>query len=190
MQLEYLTVGVITKAHGLRGEVRVLSRTDFPDHRFRVGAKLWLREPRKTPIRELEIRSARPHKQFWLLAFTGFPSINDVEGWRGFELCVPESDRVPLPEGTYYIHQLVGLKVYSDDGRYVGELTEVLTPGANDVYVVRGPLQKQDVLLPAISECIQEVDLSKGTMTVHLMPGLLEDDAEDDRRRGRRTPRE
>jgi 16S rRNA processing protein RimM len=177
-KFEYLTVGAIAGTHGLRGEVKVISKTDFPEQRFAKGSKLYLREPDKPPIRQLTVRSARVHKQFWLVAFEGLPSINDVEGWKGMQLCVHHSERMPLPEGTYYIHELIGLKVVTDDGREVGELVEVLTPGANDVYVVRGNLQSRDVLIPAIPDCILNVDVDKGVMTVHLLPGLLESDAE------------
>ncbi|MCL6548940.1 MAG: ribosome maturation factor RimM [Alicyclobacillus sp.] len=175
---KYYTVGVVGTTHGLRGEVRVFSRTDFDEIRFQPGSRLFVRRPGEPPHRQVVVRSARRHKQWWLVAFEGLPSVSDVEGWKGMELCVHESQLVPLPEGTYYVHQLIGLRVVSDDGRYVGELKEVLSPGANDVYVVRGPLTNRDVLLPAIPECIRGVDLESGVMTVHLMPGLLEDEVE------------
>lgn len=172
----YFTVGIIAGPHALRGEVKVLPRTDFPVTRFKKGSQLWLRYEGQTPFQELTIASARPHQQYWLLTFTGFSSISDVEHWKGLQLCVTEEALVPLPDGTYYIHQLIGLDVVTDDGRSVGTLVEVLQPGANDVYVVRGPLQKQDVLLPAIPECVLRVDPGMHRMTVHLMPGLLEGD--------------
>ncbi|MCL6516457.1 ribosome maturation factor RimM [Alicyclobacillus sp.] len=180
MQEAYYTVGVVTGTHGLRGEVKVVSRTDFPETRFRRGSRLYLRRPGSSPVSELTVRSGRPHKQWWLVAFEGLPSINDVEGFKGMELCVHESQLQRLPEGTYYIHQLVGLDVVTEDGRSVGRLIEVLRPGANDVYVVRGPLQKRDVLLPAIPDCILDVDLSANRMTVRLLPGLLDADEEPD----------
>ncbi|MCL6633371.1 MAG: ribosome maturation factor RimM [Alicyclobacillus herbarius] len=178
MNLEYLTVGVISNTHGLRGEVRVFPRTDFPEERFSPGSVLWLRKEGQSPFKKLVVRAARPHKQFWLVLFEGFSSISEVEPWKGMELCVPVSERIPLPEGSYYIDQLIGLKVYSSDGTYVGELVDVLTPGANDVYVVRGPLQRKDVLLPAIRDCILDVNLAAGKMTVELLPGLLDEDVE------------
>jgi 16S rRNA processing protein RimM len=180
-QEPYFTVGLITGTHGLRGEVKVVSKTDFEEERFRPGSRLWVRKSEADPpFREVVVSKARPHKQMWLVAFEGLPSINDVEGWRGYQLCVPESELQPLPEGTYYIHQLVGLRVETEDGQYVGRLEEVLMPGANDVYVVRGPMQKRDVLLPAIPECIRNVDLDRGVMTVRLLPGLLDRDEEPD----------
>lgn len=173
---EYFTVGVIAGTHALRGEVKVLSRTDFPEKRFKRGSQLYMREAGKEPDRTLTVAASRPHKQFWLVSFDGFTSINEVESWRGRELVVPESDLISLPKDTYYIHQLIGLQVISDDGLTVGTIRDVLKPGANDVYVVRGTLQKNDVLIPAIPDCVLSVDLDKQQMLVHLIPGLLESD--------------
>ncbi|MDQ0191536.1 ribosome maturation factor RimM [Alicyclobacillus cycloheptanicus] len=174
--MAYYTVGVITGTHGLRGEVKVLSKTDFEDERFRSGSRLFVRKPGSTPFQEVEVRSARRHKQFWLVAFRDLPSINDVEHWKGMELCVDETQLLDLPEGTYYLHELIGLDVKTKDGTYLGKLVEVLTPGANDVYVVRGPVSKRDLLLPAIPECVLNVDVAQGVMTVFLMPGLLDEE--------------
>lgn len=181
MSNEYFTVGVITQPHGLRGEVKVYPRTDFPEKRFTKGSHLYVRKEGQSPFAEVVVRQGRPHQQMWIVAFTGLNNISDIEAWKGMQLCVHESQLEPLPEGTYYFHQLIGLQVRADDGTYVGELVEVLTPGANDVYVVRGPLQASDVLLPAIPSCILGVDLQQKVMTVHLLPGLLErDHASDD----------
>ncbi|MCL6637303.1 MAG: ribosome maturation factor RimM [Alicyclobacillus sp.] len=178
METAYYTVGVITNTHGLRGEVRVWPRTDFPERRFTKGSRLWLRKPDQSPERALVVRSGRPHKNQWVVAFQGLPTIQEVEPFKGMELCVPEAELMPLPEGTYYIHELLGMDVVTDDGRTVGKLVEVLQPGANDVYVVRGNLQEKDVLVPAIPECILQVNVSERRMTVHLLPGLLEADEE------------
>lgn len=177
----YYTVGAIAGTHGLRGEVKVLSKTDFPDQRFKKGSKFYLRKEGDAPIRELTICTSRPHQQFWLVTFDDLASINDVEGLKGLQLCVAESELIPLPKGSYYIHQLIGLKVLTDDGRDVGKIVDVLTPGANDVYVIRGSLQERDVLLPAIKDCVLGVNLEQAEMRVHLLPGLLdEDDTEDE----------
>jgi 16S rRNA processing protein RimM len=174
---QYFTVGVITQPHGLKGEVKVYPRTDFPNERFAKGSKLSLRQEGQTPFAEVTIQLSRPHQQMWIVSFEGKASINDIEGWKGMELCVHESDLMALPAGSYYLHQLIGLDVYTDDSRYVGKLVEVLSPGANDVYVIKGPLQAKDLLLPAIPSCILTTDVVNQRMTVHLMEGLL--DAED-----------
>jgi 16S rRNA processing protein RimM len=181
-QESYFTVGAIAGTHGLHGEVKVLPKTDFPKLRFKQGSKLHLRKEGEPPTRELTILTSRPHKQFWLVSFEDLGGINDVEALKGFQLCVRESDLMHLPKGSYYIHQLIGLHVKADDGRDVGELIEVLTPGANDVYVIKGPLQSRDVLLPAIKECVLQVDLDSQEMLIHLLPGLLEADEDADGR--------
>lgn len=182
---KYFTVGVVAGTHGLRGEVRVISRTDFPQERFAVGSVLHTRPSTsgsgglgngRPGHGTVKVTSSRPHKQFWLVVFEGFEDIHAVEKWKGTELCVAESELIPLPTDTYYVHQLIGLRVRTDDGREVGVIQDVLKPGANDVYVVRGALQKQDVLIPAIPDCVLNVSIEQGEMTVHLMPGLLESD--------------
>lgn len=172
----YYTVGVITKPHGLRGEVRVYPRTDFPEVRFHSGSKLYVRKEGGSPIAEVEVESGRKHQNMWIVAFKNLQTVHDVEHWRSMELCVPETDLMPLPEGTHYIHELIGLKVFTEDESFVGELRDVLTPGANDVYVVRDPITHEDILLPAIPSCILNVDVAAGKMLVHLLPGLLGDD--------------
>lgn len=175
MNAKYYTVGSIIGTHGLRGDVKVFPRTDFPKDRFSNGSRLWIRKVGTTPFQELVVVEGRQNKKIWLVRFDGLSSINDVEHFKGMELCVTESALTKLPDNTYYIHQLLGLRVESDDGRYVGELVDVLSPGANDVYVVRGPLQKSDVLLPAIPSCVLSVDISEKTMLVHLLAGLLDE---------------
>jgi len=171
----YYAVGSIIGTHGLRGEVKVFPRTDFANVRFANGSRLWIRKVGLSPFRELVVQHGRPNNKLWIVQFEGLPVINDVEHFNGMELCVTESTLQKLPEDTYYIHQLLGLRVETDDNRYVGELVEVLSPGANDVYVVRGPLQKADVLLPAIPSCVLSVDLSTQTMKVHILEGLLDE---------------
>lgn len=172
----YYTVGVMTKPHGLRGEMKVFPRTDFAEERFAPGSRLSVRSEGQSPIAEVVVQSGRRQQNMWIVGFEQIHAIQDVERFRGMELCVSEEELKPLPEGTYYIHQLVGLQVYTDDGTHLGELTQVLTPGANDVYVVRGALQKGDILLPAIPDCILHVDLVGQRMTVHILPGLLDEE--------------
>jgi 16S rRNA processing protein RimM len=158
--------------------MRVFPRTDFAEKRFAAGSKLFVRPEGGNPIAEVEVRSGRAHQNMWIVGFKDLTTVHDVERWRGMELCISEEQLEPLPEGTYYIHQLVGLHVYTEDGEYLGDLVDVLMPGANDVYVVRLPGRKQDILLPAIPDCILSVDLAESRMTVHLLPGLIDDGEE------------
>jgi 16S rRNA processing protein RimM len=173
---EYFAVGTITSTHGIRGEVRVFPKTDFEEQRFRSGSRLYIRNSDISSYRIVTIESAHKHKNMWIVSFANITSVSDAEKLKGMDLCIPESDLAALPKDTYFIHQLVGLKVETDSGTFVGNLVEVLTPGANDVYVVRGPLQKKDLLLPAIPACVQSVDIEAGVMTIHMMPGLLDED--------------
>jgi 16S rRNA processing protein RimM len=168
-----ILVGHLVNTQGVRGEVRVLSRTDFEDVRFKKGSKLYLVHPNLPKPVELIVASARRHKQFILLKFEGHHSINDVEKYKGGDLKIYEEDLMELPENTYYIYQLVGCEVVTDEGQVLGTLKEVLQPGANDVYVVK-PQKGKDILLPAIPECVLDVDVKNKKVLVHLMPGLLD----------------
>lgn len=173
-QQNMILVGHLVNTQGVRGEVRVISRTDFEDQRFKIGAKLFLVHPNQPKPVELTIASTRKHKQFILLTFEGHHGINDVEKYKGGELKVYETELMELPENTYYIYQLVGCEVVTDEGVVLGTLKEVLQPGANDVYVVKPPKGK-DILLPAIPDCVLDVDVTNKKILVHIMPGLLDD---------------
>lgn len=174
-QKSYFTVGVVTGIHGLRGELKVLPRTDFIDERFKPGSALWLRRPGQLPQLQVTVETARPHKQFYLMTCRGYHDINQVKEWKGMEFCVSESDLMPLPEGNFYIHQVLDIEVYTEEGELLGQVVDVLQPGANDVYVVHGPARKQDILIPAIALCVLQVDVTQGRMVVHLLPGMLDE---------------
>ena len=161
-------VGVITTPHGLRGEVKVYPTTDDP-WRFKILKELILKEKRGERV--LKVRSVKFFKQFVILGFEGLNRIEDVESLRQCPLLVERKDAVPLEEDEYYIADLIGLSVRTEDGREVGTLKEVLETGANDVYVVGREGQK-DRLLPAISQCILDVQPEEGFITVHIMEGL------------------
>ena len=165
---ERFQVGVITSPHGLRGEVKVYPTTDDPS-RFKILKELILREKRSERV--LKVRSVKFFKQFVILGFEGLNRIEDVESLRQCPLLVERKDAVPLEEDEYYIADLIGLSVRREDGTEIGTLKEVLETGANDVYVVGREGQK-DLLLPAISQCILDVQPEEGFITVHIMEGL------------------
>lgn len=165
---ERFQVGVITSPHGLRGEVKVYPTTDDPS-RFKILKELILKEKRSERV--LKVRSVKFFKQFVILGFEGLNRIEDVESLRQCPLLVERKDAVPLEEDEYYIADLIGLSVRREDGTEVGTLKEVLETGANDVYVVGREGQK-DLLLPAISQCILDVQPEEGFITVHIMEGL------------------
>jgi 16S rRNA processing protein RimM len=169
----YIAVGQVVNVHGLNGEVRVEPHTDFPE-RFKPGLALSLGDGKT----ELEVVTARPHKNVILMTFVGINRREDAEALRGFWLFVSEDDAVELDEGVYWIHDLMGLAVQSPTGERYGAIVDVLSTGANDVYVVRteAPFNKgKDLLVPAIADVVQDVDIDAGYMIVDLPPGLIEE---------------
>lgn len=161
-------VGVIAGTHGLRGEVKVFPTTDEPA-RFLDLEKVILDTGREE--RTLTIRSVKFFKKFVILGFKGMDRIEDVEKLKGAELLINREDAIPLEEGEYFIPDLLGLRVVTDDGRELGVIKDVIETGANNVYDV----QNEDgarILIPAIPQCILDVRLEEGDMTVHLLPGL------------------
>jgi 16S rRNA processing protein RimM len=170
-QTRFYTVGKLVNTHGLRGEVRVLSTTDFPDERFQKGSELYLFHPSLSQPVKLTVASRRSHKDFEIISFQGYPTINDVEKFKGGELKISEEQLMELEDDEYYIHQLVGCEVFTDEGELLGKIVDVLQPGANDVWVVKG--KRGEILLPFIDDCIKEVDIEGKRVVCHLMEGLL-----------------
>lgn len=165
----FLQVGVITNTHGIKGEVKVFPTTDDPS-RFKSLKNVFLDTGRERV--ELEIEQVKFFKQFVILKFKGYDSINDVEQYRKKSLLVSRENAVELQENEYFIADLLGLTVVTDEGKQLGTLKDVLQTGANDVYVVETP-EGQEILIPAIRQCILSVDLEEQTMRVHLLKGLV-----------------
>lgn len=165
---QFLQVGVISSTHGVRGEVKVFPTTDDPE-RF-LELKNVILDAGKEQI-SLEIQNVKFFKQFVILKFKGIDNINDIEKYKGRPLLVSREDAVDLEEDEYYIADLIGMEVITDEGEK-GTLTDVIETGANEVYVVEFETFGE-VLLPAIHECILEVDIEKMQMKVHLLPGLI-----------------
>ncbi len=167
----YYTVGKLVNTQGLRGEVRVISTTDFADERFAIGNELYLFHPTLTQPLKVKVASRRNHKEFELLKFVGFDSINDIEKYKGGELKVSEDELMELEDDEFYIHQLVGCQVYTEEGEELGKIVDVLQPGANDVWVVKG--KRGEILLPFIDDCIKQVDVKNKRVICHLLEGLV-----------------
>lgn len=165
---DLLQIGVITTTHGVRGEVKVFPTTD-DSARFKELKKVLLDTGKETL--ELEIAGVKFFKNLVILKFKGIDDINEVEKYKKCGLYVAREDAVALDENEYFIADLIGLKVWSDEDEELGELTDVLQTGANDVYVVRQE-DGEELLLPAIKECVKEVDLKEGRILVHLLKGL------------------
>jgi 16S rRNA processing protein RimM len=156
------------RPHGVRGEVVVEVLTDFPERLAQLKRVYLGDEQNATPA---TVRSCRGNGDTVLMAFEDFPDRTAVEALRDQLVQVPLAEAAPLPEDTYYPHQLVGLDVVTTSGDDLGRLSDVLFTPANDVYVVTGP--RGEVLLPAIRQVIKQIDLAAGRMVVELIPGLL-----------------
>ncbi len=165
-------MGRILRPHGLRGEVKVQLHTDFPE-RFAPGQSLLL-GPDLEPV---TVATSRPHQGQMLVRFHGIEDRTGAEALQGEWLYIPEEAAQELAEDTYYIHQLLGLEVRTEEGQVLGELVDVIVTGANDVYVVRpapGINRGRELLIPAIAQVVRSVDIQARVLTVRLMPGLLE----------------
>ena len=160
----HVVVGHITGSWGLRGDVKVLPQTDFPD-RFSQGAELHVGGRRAT------VEASRSLKGGYVIRLTGVTDRTAADSLRGSLLTVREDEIAPLPQDTFYHFQLIDMNVASDEGEPLGVIVEILDTSANDVYVVRGGAGP-DLLIPAIHENVLNVDVDKGRMTVHLTPGL------------------
>ena len=164
-----LQVGVISSTHGVRGEVKVFPTTDDVT-RFRQLKKVYLDTGRE--MLSLEIQNVKFFKQFAILKFKGIDNINDIEKYRGKSLMIDREDAVDLDEDEYFIADMIGMKVCTEDGSEFGTLKDVMETGANDVYIIDS-LEHGEVLIPAIRECILDVDMDEERMTIHLMEGLV-----------------
>ena len=164
-----LQVGVITATHGLKGEVKVFPTTDDPN-RFRRLKEVILNTGREERV--LQIEGVKFFKQMVILKFKGLDDISDVERLRRGTLFVTRENAVRLSKNEYFIADLIGMQVENEDGSVLGTLEDVITTGANDVYDVKLSDGRQ-LLIPAIRECIREVDVEEGRMRVHLLDGLL-----------------
>lgn len=163
-------VGVITTTHGVRGEVKVFPTTDDVK-RFKRLKKVILDTGKEEKI--LEVEGARFMKNLVLLKFKGYDSINDIEKYKGCSLYVTREDAVRLRKDEYFVADLIGMEVFLEDGSAFGKLTDVMTTGANDVYVIT-IADRREILVPAIKACILSVDPEAGRMEIHLLPGLME----------------
>ena len=166
---DLLKVGVITTTHGVRGEVKVYPTTDGPE-RFLELEYVLLDTGRE--LRKLEIKNVKFFKNLVILKFKGVDNINDIEKYKGRDLWIPREEGQELEEDEYYIADLLGMSVVLEDGQEFGTLKDVMETGANDVYIIDSA-EHGEVLLPAIKECILDVDLEKNVMTIHLMKGLI-----------------
>ncbi|MCM1496945.1 MAG: ribosome maturation factor RimM [Clostridium sp.] len=170
MEENLLQIGVITSTHGIKGEVKVFPTTD-DNNRFKKLKECYIEyEGKMLPVMA---DGCRFFKNMVILRFEGIENINDVERYKKCKLFVDREHAVKLEADEYFIADLIGAEVVREDGSLLGRLTEILSTGANDVYVVNGT-EGKEWLLPAIKDCILNVDMEAGRITVRLMKGMEE----------------
>lgn len=169
---ELYHVGNIVNTHGIRGEVRVIATTDFPEERFAPGSHLVIDTMPQTPV---VVAASRKHKGFTLLRFVDYDDINQVEVFKGHTLNVTEAEQHPLDDGSYYYRDLIGLHVIDQHDQELGVVSEILSPGANDVWVIPRP-GKTDVLLPFLKSVVLNIDVANKVAHVEVPGGLIDDE--------------
>ncbi len=164
---DFFRIGVITEPHGIKGEVKVYATTDDVAHLKKVK-EVWLQEKEEKKL--LHLKAVRPQNDRLIMAFQEFGDRTAVEGLRKRELYIRREDAAAPEEGEYFVSDLVGMEVY-EEGVLIGELVDVMETGANDVYVIRR-VDESELLLPAIRQCVEHIDVEANRMDVRVMEGL------------------
>jgi 16S rRNA processing protein RimM len=166
----FLVVGKLHRPHGVRGEIRMSVWTDFPE-RLQRDVVVYVGSEHQP----LSLQTVRPHQQGLLVSFYGYDTREQVVEFRNQLVHVRADDRPPLPEGEFYLHELLGLRVVQDDNNVVlGVIAEILETGANDVFVIHRE-HLPDLLLPDIDEVVVKIDPQEREMRVRLIPGINPD---------------
>ena len=166
---KYLEIGQIVNTFGIKGMVKIKPFTD-DINRFDKLKKVYIKN--KDGKKEYQIQEVKYHKNMVLMKLEGIDTPEQADLLRQSYLLVNRDDEEPLEEGVYYIVDLIGLEVYTDEGVLLGNVDDIFNTGSNDIYVVKDGKGKQ-ILLPGIPDVIKDVDLEKGKITVHLIPGLV-----------------
>ncbi len=166
MENNLLEIGQIVNTHGLRGDVKVMPWCDDPEIFHELAYVL-------IDGQEFEIEKSAIHKNMVLLKLEGINHINDAENYRNKILFVPREELGDLPDGTYYICDLLGCNVVTDTGRALGKIRDIIKTGSNDVYVVEDETQNQ-TLIPVIEDCIKSVDIDAKRVIITPLKGLID----------------
>lgn len=166
-----ITIGKAVKPFGVKGEMRIEPMTDFPD-RFRKLGRVFLVSPAGKEI-ECKVRSVRSDAggSFFMI-FSGYDSPEKAKELNGWFIKLPREEAVPLPEGSYYWFELIGMEVFSESGEKLGKIVDVFETGSNDVYVIKQG--RKEIYIPATKEIVKQVDRAAKRMVIHVVDGLLE----------------
>ncbi|MCI3919051.1 ribosome maturation factor RimM [Paenibacillus sp. TRM 82003] len=173
MKPKWLTVGKVANTHGIRGEIRVFPETDFPEERFAKGNELMLVSPDETKSVPVTVVAARPQKTIYIMKLEQFTDINQVEQYKGWSVKISSDKRAKLAADEFYYHDIIGCRVVTEEGEAVGDITDILRPGANDVWVVKRTNGKLGYI-PYIADVVLSVDPMEKVVTIRLMEGLFE----------------
>lgn len=164
-----LNVGKIINTHGLNGELKIIPTTDYIEQRFVQGSELYIMRGNQQ-IAQVTVKTARQHQQFILVKFEQYDDISHVEKFKGLKLKVDDSYIVEEEENAYYFHQIIGCKVKTTEDKYLGEIVDILTPGANDVWVVKG---QKEYYIPYIEDVVKLIDIDNKQIVIEEIEGLL-----------------
>lgn len=165
---DYFVIGKIVNTQGIKGEIKVIPTTDDP-LRFEELKEIIIDV--KGNLKNLKVKNVRYNKQFVILKLDSIDTMNDAEKLKGYEIKIDSKDALPLEKDEYYIRDLYGIDVITNEGEKLGKIEDIIFTGANDVYVVKED-NKKDLLIPAIKQCILQVDIENKIMTVKLLEGL------------------
>ncbi|KAA8373880.1 ribosome maturation factor RimM [Leuconostoc carnosum] len=164
-------VGTIVNTHGIRGEVKIMAITDFPENRFKKGVELQIET--KQGLVPLTVQSSRLHKNMWLVLFEGITNINEIEKYKTDDIYVASDERQELEDDEYYYDEIIDSQVVDLTGNVIGIVSEIMTTGANDVWVVKREGQP-DALIPMIDDVVKSVDVDNKLITIDALEGLLD----------------
>lgn len=167
-----LKVGKIVNTHSLRGEVKVISSTDFEEQRFEKGTELLITRGNQV-VKEVTVESYRTHKNNLLVKFVGIDSIEEAEKLKNLQIKIDSDNIGELEENEFYFHEIIGCEVLDENGKSLGEISEILTPGANDVWVIKSQNGKE-ILIPYIEDVVKKIDVENKKIDIEVMEGLID----------------
>ena len=167
-----LKVGKIVNTHSLRGEVKVISSTDFEEQRFEKGTELLITRGNQV-VKEVTVESYRTHKNNLLVKFVGIDSIEEAEKLKNLQIKIDSDNIGELEENEFYFHEIIGCEVFDENGKSLGEISEILTPGANDVWVMKSQNGKE-ILIPYIEDVVKKIDVEHKKIDIEVMEGLID----------------
>ena len=167
-----LKVGKIVNTHSLKGEVKVISSTDFEEQRFEKGTELLITRGNQV-VKEVTVESYRTHKNNLLVKFVGIDSIGEAEKLKNLQIKIDSDNIGELEENEFYFHEIIGCEVFDENGKSLGEISEILTPGANDVWVIKSQNGKE-ILIPYIEDVVKKIDVENKKIDIEVMEGLID----------------